>query len=90
MTYTNEGWLFEGPDPEVGIFGDLIVHDACPIVSDDDEAPDNTNGGVEEADVSYVTDKQRRLVTMTTTYKCVRCGATTQASEQFPADDFEN
>ena len=83
---TNEGWEFEGPDPEVGIFGDLIVHAACPDLPADLDAPDNVNGLVVE---NSTTRTDGQLVRVTTTYTCLRCGATASAVESWPAHYFE-
>ena len=38
MSDTSE-WVFEGPDPEVGIFGDLVVH-MCDKNVDEEPAPE--------------------------------------------------
>lgn len=84
--YEHEGWEFEGPDPEVGIFGDLIVHAACPLLPPDAEAPDNVNGLVTE---NSTTRTEGQMVRVTTTYTCTVCGSTASSVESWPAHFFE-
>ena len=73
-------WEFEGPDPEVGIFGDSVVH-TC-------------DGNVEEvqqatvSNVNFRTSEDGRTVTGTTTFTCPVCSATTATAEVWPASMF--
>jgi hypothetical protein len=70
------GWVFEGPDPEVGIFGDLVVH-TC--TEDPEQATEV---------VDHYAAIDPRIVNERTTYTCPACGATTTCVEQHPADWF--
>jgi len=70
-------WVFEGPDPEVGIFGDLIVH-TCDKNEDELEA--------EQADVSVREHSSvKGLVEIVTTFRCPACGVQTTTVDQEPA-----
>lgn len=71
-------WVFEGPDPEVGIFGDLILH-PCEANVDEEEA---------SSDVTHRTDPGGATVTTSTTYTCPACQAAVTCIEQSPADWF--
>lgn len=78
---TQEEWSFEGPDYEVGIFGDTIVHEACEAEGDVEPAW--------QSDQSLMNDPDDpEWVIITTTYSC-ECGATTSWVERYPADHFE-
>lgn len=80
----NEGWYFEGPDPEVGIFGDLIVHEACTAVAEGDDVPD-----AEQVDVTIKASTTAGVENIVTTFRCPACGATTQTTDQQPSDHFK-
>lgn len=43
------GWAHEGPDPSVGLFGDHVYHEDCPLAGDQLGAPTETH------DLNYVT-----------------------------------
>lgn len=75
MTTTAQ-WVFEGPDPEVGIFGDLIVH-TCSANVDEEQA--------KETDVTMRTLATPGLIEITRTFQCSACGATTTTRDQEPA-----
>lgn len=77
MSTTTVEWIFEGPDPEVGIFGDLILH-PC---SDDTEPATLSDHTLRDAGPDLVED--------VTTYACA-CGATTTVTEQWPRSFFED
>ena len=72
-------WVFEEADPDVGIFGESIVH-TCTANEDFAEA---TN------DVDIRADIDPRMVRVVTTYTCPADGATTEVVEQCPAAWFE-
>ena len=74
----NEGWSFEGPDPEVGIFGDRVVHEDCPV-------------DVEEAEVTDVATFRSTgdgYLEVTRVFTCT-CGATTRTVDTYPAAEGE-
>ena len=78
MSDTSE-WVFEGPDPEVGIFGDLVVH-MCAVNITEDPAV--------EKDVRQYAAINPQVVNESTTFECPPCGATTTVVEQYPAEWF--
>lgn len=72
-------WIFEGPDPEVGIFGDLVVH-TCAANADEEPAT--------EQHVRHYPAIDKGLVNEQTTFLCPVCGATTTTVDQWPASWF--
>jgi hypothetical protein len=76
----NENWIIEEADPDVGIFGDSIVH-ACAANEDFAEATTDVAIRVDVADA--------RMVVVTTTFTCPACGDTESIAEQNPRDWFE-
>lgn len=70
-------WAFEEADPDVGIFGESVVH-CCTANRDEEEA------AREESLRSTGTGE----VVVTTTYTCA-CGATTSFDSTYPAEWFE-
>lgn len=73
-------WTFDAGDPEVGIFGDLIVH-ACGVDEDEPEAV--------QVDVRMRTSDDGKMVDIITTYECPACGTQTAAVDSQPAAYFE-
>ena len=71
-------WYYEPPDPSVGIFGELRVH----------ECAENTEGK-EAEEVRSGQDDDGTLVTITRVWLCPVCGATTEQREQEPSDQVE-
>jgi hypothetical protein len=86
MSTTEEGWYFEDGDASVGIFGYLVVHEACEKTINE-ELPDNTNEGVTES--TRRLGPENGLVTFVTTFTCKLCGAKWVITEQEPADPEE-
>jgi predicted RNA-binding Zn-ribbon protein involved in translation (DUF1610 family) len=70
-------WIFEGPDPEVGIFGDLIVH-PCAKNVDEEQAEE----------VGTVHADKVHTVRIITRFRCPACGAETTATEEQPREHF--
>ena len=67
-----EGWVCDPADPSVGIMGDLWLHDACPLVTED---PSEVTCVAEEALPSG--EGVQRFTTITWRLTCADCGATT-------------
>jgi hypothetical protein len=84
VTTVDARWYFEGPDYEVGLFGDLIVHEC-------DDNTEDARGHVAEAEVAEVRQRtDGSLVTITTVFRCPVDGATTEVVDQHPAEHFES
>ncbi len=82
--YTNvqtcgHGWSFEGPDPEVGLFGDTVVHEDCPLWTIYPDGPPVT-----ESTMILDHPEIEGLLNITVTYTC-RCAAQTACTSQEPA-----
>ena len=84
MTTTDapdETWIIEAADPEVGIFGDSVVHDCAANATGEDD--------IEAAiDTTFRDSADRTMVVCTTTFTCRGCGATTSFDESWPAEMF--
>jgi hypothetical protein len=71
-------WAFEEADPDVGIFGESVVH-CCGANPDEDEA----------AREESLRPSHDGTVVVTTTYTCTACGATRAFDNIYPAEWFE-
>lgn len=65
-TYNDTEWTIEPADYEVGIFGETITHETCPLEDDGDATIDSTRVGAANA---------RGEAEFTFTLSC-SCGAT--------------
>jgi len=72
-------WVFEGPDPEVGIFGDLVLHTCMDNV---DQEPALI------IDQRLYDEIHNDIVVEVTTHQCQSCPATTTTTEQWPRSFF--
>jgi rubredoxin len=79
---TSEDWTYEGPDYEVGIFGESVYHEACQSPADDVVE-------AEEQPADMRTSDNGKWVKITRTFKCPVCGATTTVEESEPIESFE-
>jgi hypothetical protein len=79
----DDSWFIEGADPEVGIFGDTIIHE-CPtnVETDDEDIREATQ------DVNMRTSADGRMVDCVTTFTCPVCKATTEMVESWPVEMF--
>jgi len=77
-------WEFESGDPDVGIFGDSVVHAACPQVDPDDDVTQAT-----QTDVTVRASRTPGVLDVITTFTCPACGAVTRTKSQEPAEHFE-
>ncbi len=79
-----EGWSYEGPDPSVGIFGHLWMHDDCPQFND--EAMDSSV--LEHMDeFHFEGEGMNQEVVTTWTLEC-SCGATVTVRDYDYYPDF--
>jgi len=79
---TEAEWVFEGPDPEVGIFGDLILH-TCAANSDEEPA-EHTDTRI------YDGVLHPDLVDEVAYFTCPACKATTTSTNTWPRSYFED
>lgn len=73
-----EGWFIDEADPDVGIFGDAVIHEAC---------AENVEGDAATIDVA-IRDEGDDVV-LTTTFTCPACSGTTSYDERQPREWFE-
>lgn len=74
---SSDGWTFEGPDPEVGIFGELVIHE-CGTEEEAVEGPTQMHDTPDGKSVRVVR-----------TFRCPGCGAETEVVESEPKEWFE-
>src|SRR3954471_5789265 len=74
-----DSWVIECADPEVGIFGDSIVHACDANVEDAEDAT---------PEVAMRDSADGTMVECTTTFTCPRCGATYVVVDCWPAEMF--
>ncbi len=79
----NEGWHFEGADPESGLT-DTVIHEDCSLRSEDNFYDDEPEVTSDTRNVIDGTD----LVNVITTWTC-QCGAITETRETYPRSYFE-
>jgi hypothetical protein len=71
-------WQYNEADPDVGIFGESVVH-CCADNRDEDEA----------IRAESLRSTETGEVVVTTTYICQVCAATTAFDNTYPAEWFE-
>ena len=74
-------WSYEGPDPEVGIFSGMWIHEACPVPDDENAYVTEDWAGGEGMNRSFVSK-----IKLT----CVICGATTVVEEESYDPEIED
>lgn len=74
---TPEGWVYEAPDPSVGIFGEGWIHDACPA---EDE---HGNADLNMAECKPISEERIDDHTVRVTYRltCIDCDAIAETTE---------
>jgi hypothetical protein len=84
-TAPDESWIIEAADPEVGIFGDSIVHDCAANAESED---DDVEAAVDTSFREEARSRGHFNVICTTTFTCRACGSTTSFDESWPAEMF--
>jgi len=74
------GWTIEEADPDVGIFGESVVHDCDENYAQDDP---------QDATPEVAMRAEGEQVVVTTTFTCPACSATTSFEERMPKEWFE-
>lgn len=70
------GWTFEPAEPDVGIFGDLVIHE-CGTEEEAEELP------------VHMENRGLSFVQVTRTWRCPGCGSETTATYDEPREWFE-
>jgi hypothetical protein len=73
-------WEFDGGDPDVGVFGDSVIH-CCQENLDIDEQATQTSVALTEMDPE--------VVAQITTWTCPACSATTVTTDLYPRSMFQ-